>query len=105
MEQKVSLKNIQNTNNKLNADMFLHLFTSMGKLKGLQIEDMPDFDIDGKLWRIYDIGKCELGRLPKWMGVFSHNLDHDGIARLLSIDKKTEINFVIFRRKEVGSRN
>lgn len=99
MATKVSLKNIQNTNNKLNADMFLHLWTSLGQLKGKQLEDMPDFDIDGKVWRIYDIGKCQLQQLPKWMALFSHNLDHDGLARLLNIDKKQEIYFVIFRVK------
>ncbi len=94
----LSLK-IENLNNKLNADCFLHLWTTLGSFDGNDLIHEHEFKINDlpQVFKIHDIGKCSFKELPAWMGIMSHNLPKKDLKSYLKVNDDQVIYFVIFR--------
>ena len=68
-ELKTLTIKIDNFNNKLSADSFLHIWKTLGSFDGNAMINDYQYQIHGndKTWRIHDIGKIALKELPAWM--------------------------------------
>jgi hypothetical protein len=98
-ELKTLTIKIDNFNNKLSADSFLHIWKTLGSFDGNAMINDYQYQIHGndKTWRIHDIGKIALKELPAWMIYMSHNLNHEQLKKLMNISDEDEVYFIIFK--------
>ena len=105
--EKIKLKlKIENINNKVNADCFIHIWINLGLLhkhneQGMDIINTHEFIINDNLnerWQIHDIGKQQMCELPNWMCVMSHNMNKKEFINAHKIEPDTVIYFIIFKK-------
>lgn len=102
--ENLNLK-INNFNNKLASNCFLHIWKTLGSLDGndlikktvLTLNDSPD------KWRVHDIGVSDINDLPTWMIKMSHDMDKAMLKDLFKM-KVGQVYWVIIK-KEVGVRD
>jgi len=91
---------IPNFNNKLSADVFFHVYKTLGKYtcedfrswQQIEVNELPDKYI------VHDIGTCLLKELPPWMMLYSHNCTIKEYLVSTNTQPDTLIHFIIFKK-------
>ena len=94
---------IQNYNNKLQADCFLHIFKTLGNWDGNDMIDSYQYtfnDDTTTLWKLTPsgIGVHQIKNMPNWMIKMSHNLSKEDFMKVMKIEPEHQVYWMIFER-------
>lgn len=90
---------IPNFNNKLAADIFLHIYKHLGNLDPYLMMEQPFQikDTEG-LWLLYDLGRLPVSVIPKHYFIMSHNCDKNKYMTETNCTPETEVYFLIIKK-------